>query len=230
MDETRLKCPFCGAPREKTIFKIGKRQAVLYLYTCNCIANTEQNKNKLQDYKILKKNYKNANLPKFTKGTRLYKNFKDNKTLLDCAVNKKNYLFVCKNSIKTTKAACAIAKEFLKNKKTCLYLTVTNALNLLQSTYAPNSKKNIFEILQSWETADLLIFDGLGEEKMTPKRLENILLILDTFTQADKKFIICTTPQNLINLRENNKTQEILKRLKPLQKLPFYTAANYKQV
>lgn len=60
----------------------------------------------------------------------------------------------------------ALCNEFVKEDKTCAFVEVKNFIDSLKSTFNSN-KGNYDELMNVVKTVDVLVFDGLGEEKQS---------------------------------------------------------------
>lgn len=92
--------------------------------------------------------------------------FKYEKKLMEIDLDKANegmFIYGASNSGKTY-PLIALCNEFVKENKTCAFVEVKNFIDSLKSTFNSN-KGNYDELMNVVKSADVLVFDGLGEEK-----------------------------------------------------------------
>lgn len=61
--------------------------------------------------------------------------------------------------------AASIAKEVIKHKHTCIFISLPRLMTELQGTYNKNSQTTELELLKALQKVDLLILDDLGVER-----------------------------------------------------------------
>jgi DNA replication protein DnaC len=61
--------------------------------------------------------------------------------------------------------AASIAKEVIKRKYTCIFISLPRLMTELQGTYNKNSQTTELELLKALQKVDLLILDDLGVER-----------------------------------------------------------------
>lgn len=94
--------------------------------------------------------------------------FKYEKKLMEIDLDKADegmYIYGGSNSGKTY-PLIALCNEFVKENKTCAFVEVKNFIDSLKSTFN-NNKGNYDELMNTVKTVDVLVFDGLGEEKQS---------------------------------------------------------------
>ena len=106
---------------------------------------------------------------------------------------KKNLFFIGNQGTGKTFLSSCIAKSFLDNKKSVLYLTSVKFSNLLdEKKFGKSSDENLDDYIDFIYECDLLIIDDLGTECSLPYSQSLMFDILETRILAKKRNLIST--------------------------------------
>lgn len=78
---------------------------------------------------------------------------------------RKGLVFAGKSGVGKSHLSVAISKEVMKQKYSCLFISIPQLMTSIKSTYRRDSEKTEMDILNGLQKVDLLVLDDLGAER-----------------------------------------------------------------
>lgn len=78
---------------------------------------------------------------------------------------KTGLVFAGKSGVGKSHLSVSISKEVIKQKRTCLFISIPRLMTVIKSTYRKDSERTELDVLNALQVVDLLIFDDLGAER-----------------------------------------------------------------
>lgn len=195
-------CDICGKPYRLHVLKCSRG---VYIPDCDCVEKAEKEKaekiKQLRQYRQLKTRYKNAGFPAILSGQRLVK--------LNCEHKQEAYEYVVKfgpkramgfhfvgtvGNGKTTLAVC-IGKELVKRGFTVRFMTFSQCMRILQSTYGNKNPLSFDEQLNKFSDIDLLILDDFGRDGYKEQKLADAFEFLNHLYNNRCNVILTSNPE-----------------------------------
>ena len=133
--------------------------------------------------------------------------FKFEKKLMEIDLDKANegmFVYGPSNSGKTY-PLIALCNEYVKENKKCVFVEVKNFIFSLQGTFKSN-KGDYEKLMDTVKNADVLVFDGLGEEKQSEWVRDSVI---GTVLEYRSKNHLLTYITSCFNLNEIEKLYSI---------------------
>lgn len=247
--EAENVCAICGKPYKLKVFLQGSRG--LYLPDCDCREKEEQNKRnrqqKLKKYAELKEKYKQANFPPIFAGKRLFPVYtlkgKKIRNGLTCehAELMQEYVkyfrprrakgFHYVGSVgngKTTLAVC-IGKELIKKGYSVRFMTFSQCMRVLQSTYSTKNPKSFDEQIEEFLKIDLLILDDFGRDGYKEQKLADAFEFLNALYNNRNNVILTSNPEMIEKIKTIPDFGAMLDRFHKMAKLLKFTNPSFRR-
>ena len=230
-------CDICGKPYKLHI--LGKGSRGIYIPDCDCVEKAEKEKaekiNQLRQYKKLKTRYKNADFPVIMRGQRLVK--------LNCEHKQEGYEYVVRfrpkkamgfhfvgsvGNGKTTLAVC-IGKELIKRGYTVRFMTFSQCMRILQSTYGNKNPLSFDEQLKKFSDIDLLILDDFGRDGYKEQKLADAFEFLNHLYNNRCNVILTSNPEMIEKVKSIPDFGAMLDRFHKMAKYRLFKNSSYRR-
>lgn len=231
MENTKItkKCIYCGKP----YFKKGNFE----IPHCDCgcsLFHTDEFLERVRKREDLRIRYVNARFPVNIRKLRLNQLTCENKdeagVYAHCFIpnNGRGYHYIGKNGNGKTTLAVCIGKELVAKGYNVRFITFSECIGLLQSTYSLKSKTTFKQKIKQILSYDFIIFDDFGKETYKDKTFSDVFEFLNAVYSQNKNIILTSNRDSVEKLKNTPSFLPILDRLKHIAKIRKFNNESYR--
>lgn len=222
-------CKYCGKPY---ILKYG-----FYIPACDCgcdYYSTDEFKKRVQKRVSLRLRYKSANFPKNLRNFRLRdltcEHLNEANVYAYCFHNNtgRGFHYIGKTGNGKTTLAVCIGKELIAKGYSVKFLTFSDCISLLQSTYSTRSPLTFKQLLKNFLAYDFLILDDFGKETYTSKTISDIFKLVNALYINKKNTILTSNFDAIEKLKVIPEFSAILDRLRAIAQIRKFNNPSYR--
>jgi DNA replication protein DnaC len=231
------KCSICGKAYEHKQFIFSS--SGIWIPNCKCEEELEEKRKNREKAKQARKDlcrrYKKAGFTAKSRGKRLNhltcEHLNESKIYVECFQPRmaKGFHFVGPNGNGKTTLSICIGKELILKGYCVQFMTFSDCVRLLQSTYGNKNSLEFKEQMQELAKNDLLILDDFGREAYKDRTLTDVFDFLNFLYNKKANVILTSNPEMIEKIKQIPDFRAMLDRLYEMSHYREFKRKSYRR-